>query len=76
MDWLVRGGVAESRPEAQVYGARLLQGGVLQQLGHQGGFRDDPALLYCFTQGEGPLPGETSEETPASPGSPGAFDGR
>ncbi|XP_062303304.1 lysosomal cholesterol signaling protein-like isoform X1 [Osmerus eperlanus] len=75
-DWLVRRGVAKGRPEAQAHGARLLQGGVLRQLGHQCGFRDDPALLYCFTQGEGPLPGEPREETPASPGSPGALDGR
>ncbi|XP_046886308.1 integral membrane protein GPR155-like isoform X1 [Hypomesus transpacificus] len=63
VDWLVRGAAAEGRPEARAYGARLLQGGLLRQLGHRRGFRDDPALLYCFAQGEGPLPGEPRQET-------------
>ena len=59
----MRGAAAEGRPEARAYGARLLQGGLLRQLGHRRGFRDDPALLYCFAQGKGPLPGEPRQET-------------
>ncbi|CAB1327466.1 unnamed protein product [Coregonus sp. 'balchen'] len=50
VDWLVRVGLARDRGEAQLYGAQLQQGGILQHLTHQFGFRDDTLLHYCFTE--------------------------
>uniref|UniRef100_A0A8L0DJ33 G protein-coupled receptor 155 n=1 Tax=Oncorhynchus mykiss TaxID=8022 RepID=A0A8L0DJ33_ONCMY len=50
VDWLVRVGLARDRGEAQLYGAQLQQGGILQHLTHQFGFRDDTLLHYRFTE--------------------------
>ncbi|XP_070968861.1 lysosomal cholesterol signaling protein-like [Oncorhynchus clarkii lewisi] len=50
VDWLVRVGLARDRGEAQLYGAQLQQGGILQHLTHQFGFRDDTLLHYLFTE--------------------------
>ncbi|XP_049927612.1 integral membrane protein GPR155-like isoform X1 [Epinephelus moara] len=51
VDWLLERGLCAGRAEAQLYGVRLQQGGVLHHLTGQRRFRDEPSLLYCFTQG-------------------------
>lgn len=53
VDWLVERGLCAGRPEAQLYGVRLQLGGVLDHLTGQHSFRDEPTLLYQFTQGRG-----------------------
>uniref|UniRef100_A0A8C7J878 G protein-coupled receptor 155 n=1 Tax=Oncorhynchus kisutch TaxID=8019 RepID=A0A8C7J878_ONCKI len=50
VDWLVRVGLTRDRREAQLYGAQLQQGGILQHLTHQFGFKDDTLLHYRFTE--------------------------
>ncbi len=50
VDWLVERGLCAGRAEAQLYGVRLQQGGVLDHLSGQHSFRDEPILLYHFTQ--------------------------
>lgn len=49
--WLVERGLCAGRAEAQVYGTRLQQGGVLGHVTGECSFRDDPTLLYHFTGG-------------------------
>lgn len=51
VDWLIERGLCAGRAEAQSYGVRLQQGGVLDHLTSQYSFRDVPTLLYHFTQG-------------------------
>lgn len=51
VDWLVERGLCAGRAEAQLYGVRLQQGGVLDHLTGRHSFRDEPTLLYHFTQG-------------------------
>uniref|UniRef100_A0A668ABI6 G protein-coupled receptor 155 n=1 Tax=Myripristis murdjan TaxID=586833 RepID=A0A668ABI6_9TELE len=53
VDWLVGRGLCADRGEARLYGGQLQQGGVLHHLTHEFGFKDDPTLLYCFTQQRG-----------------------
>ncbi|XP_030298226.1 integral membrane protein GPR155 isoform X1 [Sparus aurata] len=53
VDWLVERGLCAGRAEAQLYGVRLQLGGVLDHLTGQHSFRDEPTLLYQFTQGRG-----------------------
>lgn len=48
--WLTERGLCAGRAEAQLYGVRLQQGGVLDHLTGQYSFRDVPTLLYHFTQ--------------------------
>uniref|UniRef100_A0A7N6B870 DEP domain-containing protein n=1 Tax=Anabas testudineus TaxID=64144 RepID=A0A7N6B870_ANATE len=50
VDWLIERGLCAGRVEAQRYGVRLQQGGVLDHLTCQYSFRDVPTLLYHFTQ--------------------------
>ncbi|XP_028279963.1 integral membrane protein GPR155 isoform X2 [Parambassis ranga] len=50
VDWLVERGLCAGRTEAQLYGIRLQQGGVLEHFTGQHSFRDEPTLLYHFTQ--------------------------
>ncbi|KAK2824588.1 hypothetical protein Q5P01_021763 [Channa striata] len=50
VDWLVERGLCAGRAEAQLYGTRLQQGGVLDHLTGQYTFRDVPTLLYRFTE--------------------------
>ncbi|KAM4607587.1 lysosomal cholesterol signaling protein isoform 2-T2 [Polymixia lowei] len=57
VDWLVQRGLCVDRVEAQFYGGRLQQGGVLHHMAHRKSFKDDPVLLYCFTQGKGTVVG-------------------
>eukprot|EP00063_Salmo_salar_P065743 XP_014040578.1 PREDICTED: integral membrane protein GPR155-like isoform X2 [Salmo salar] len=64
VDWLVRVGLARDRGEAQLYGAQLQQGGVLQHLTHQFGFRDDTLLHYCFTERSWMPPMERNSSMP------------
>ncbi|KAM9726712.1 lysosomal cholesterol signaling protein isoform 1-T1 [Menidia menidia] len=52
VDWLLERGLCAGRSEALCYGARLQQGGVLHHAFGQQDFQDDPARLYCFTQGD------------------------
>uniref|UniRef100_A0A3Q0S354 G protein-coupled receptor 155 n=1 Tax=Amphilophus citrinellus TaxID=61819 RepID=A0A3Q0S354_AMPCI len=47
VDWLVDRGLCAGRAEAQLYGARLQQGGVFTG---QHRFRDEPNFLYRFPQ--------------------------
>ncbi|XP_070772579.1 lysosomal cholesterol signaling protein [Enoplosus armatus] len=49
--WLVERGLCAGRAEAQLYGVRLQQGGVLDHLTGRHSFRDKLTLLYHFTQG-------------------------
>ena len=51
VDWLVERGLCAGRAEAQLYGVRLQLGGVLDHLTGRRSFRDEPTLLYYFTQG-------------------------
>ncbi|CAB1413519.1 unnamed protein product [Pleuronectes platessa] len=53
VDWLVERGLCAGRAEAQLYGERLLRGGVLVQLTGLHSFRDEVTLWYQFTQGGG-----------------------
>ncbi|XP_055764474.1 integral membrane protein GPR155-like isoform X2 [Salvelinus fontinalis] len=64
VDWLVRAGLARDRGEAQLYGAQLQQGGILQHLTHQFGFRDDPLLHYRFTERSWTPPMERNSSMP------------
>uniref|UniRef100_A0A7N8XC18 G protein-coupled receptor 155b n=1 Tax=Mastacembelus armatus TaxID=205130 RepID=A0A7N8XC18_9TELE len=50
VDWLVERGLCAGRAEAQLYGIRLQQGGVIDHLTGQYSFRDIPTLLYRFIQ--------------------------
>ncbi|KAF6717740.1 Integral membrane protein GPR155 [Oryzias melastigma] len=50
VDWLVERGLCSGRTEAELYGVRLQQGGVLRRLTGQQSFRDELGLLYHFTQ--------------------------
>ncbi|XP_047458656.1 integral membrane protein GPR155 isoform X2 [Mugil cephalus] len=50
VDWLVERGLCAGRAEAQLYGVRLQQGGVLHHSTGQHHFRDEPTMLYHFTQ--------------------------
>uniref|UniRef100_A0A8D2ZKT2 DEP domain-containing protein n=1 Tax=Scophthalmus maximus TaxID=52904 RepID=A0A8D2ZKT2_SCOMX len=53
VDWLVERGLCAGRAEAQLYGARLQRGGVLDRPAGRLGFRDQASLLYHFTGGGG-----------------------
>lgn len=53
VDWLLQRGLCAGRGEAQIYGARLQRGGVLDHLTGQHRFRDEAALLYYFSQRTG-----------------------
>ncbi|KAM7385283.1 hypothetical protein PAMP_001371 [Pampus punctatissimus] len=53
VDWLVERGLCTGRAEAQHYGVRLQQGGVLDHLTGQHRFRDEVTLLFHFTHGRG-----------------------
>lgn len=50
VDWLVGRGLCAGRAEAQLYGVRLQQGGVLDPLTGQHRFRDADALQYHFSR--------------------------
>uniref|UniRef100_A0A8C4H049 DEP domain-containing protein n=1 Tax=Dicentrarchus labrax TaxID=13489 RepID=A0A8C4H049_DICLA len=50
VDWLIERGLCAGRAEAQLYGVRLQLGGVLDHLTGRRRFRDEPTLLYHFTQ--------------------------
>ncbi|XP_034753739.1 integral membrane protein GPR155 isoform X1 [Etheostoma cragini] len=50
VDWLVKRGLCAGRAEARLYGVRLQQGGMLAHLTGQQCFRDEPSLVYHFTQ--------------------------
>nr|XP_046257695.1 integral membrane protein GPR155 isoform X2 [Scatophagus argus] len=50
VDWLVERGLCPGRAEAQLYAVRLQLGGVLGHLTGWHSFRDEPTLLYHFTQ--------------------------
>ncbi|KAM4729530.1 lysosomal cholesterol signaling protein isoform 2-T2 [Anableps anableps] len=52
VDWLTERGLCAGRTEAKLYGVRLQQGGVLSHLTGQQSFRDEPTLIYHFTQEE------------------------
>lgn len=52
VDWLLERGLCAGRIEAEIYGGRLQQGGVLDHLTGQHSFRDEPTLLYCFIPGK------------------------
>ncbi|XP_029377544.1 integral membrane protein GPR155 isoform X2 [Echeneis naucrates] len=53
VDWLLERGLCSVRAEAELYGVRLQQGGVLDHLTGQHSFRDEVMLLYHFLQGTG-----------------------
>ncbi|KAM7408341.1 hypothetical protein PAMA_002175 [Pampus argenteus] len=53
VDWLVERGLCTGRAEAQHYGVRLQQGGVLDHLTGQHRFRDEVTVLFHFTHGRG-----------------------
>lgn len=53
VDWLVERGLCAGRAEAQRYGVRLQQGGVLDHSTGQHRFKDEVTLLYHFTHGRG-----------------------
>uniref|UniRef100_A0A8C7HZG8 G protein-coupled receptor 155 n=1 Tax=Oncorhynchus kisutch TaxID=8019 RepID=A0A8C7HZG8_ONCKI len=48
VEWLLQVGLSQDRGEALLYGIRLQQGGVLQHITQEYGFKDDN-LHYCFT---------------------------
>nr|XP_015800210.2 integral membrane protein GPR155 isoform X1 [Nothobranchius furzeri] len=52
VDWLVERGLCVGRTQAKLYAVRLLQGGVFHQLTGQHDFRDEPTVLYRFSQDE------------------------
>lgn len=58
VDWLLERGLCAGRIEGELYGVRLQRGGVLDHVTGEHGFRDEPSLLYRFTQGKD----ETEEE--------------
>ncbi|XP_053730309.1 integral membrane protein GPR155 isoform X5 [Synchiropus splendidus] len=49
VDWLVERGLSAGRVEAERYGGRLWQGGVLAHMTGQERFKDTATLLYHFT---------------------------
>lgn len=51
VNWLVERGLCAGQAEARLYAARLQAGGVLDHLTSRQSFRDEPTLLYRFTQG-------------------------
>lgn len=53
VDWLIERGLCAGRAEARLYGVRLQLGGVFDHLTGRHSFRDEPTLLYHFTQGRG-----------------------
>uniref|UniRef100_A0A3B4WX35 G protein-coupled receptor 155 n=1 Tax=Seriola lalandi dorsalis TaxID=1841481 RepID=A0A3B4WX35_SERLL len=53
VDWLVERGLCAGRTEAELYGVRLQQGGVLDHLTGRHSFRDEVTLLYHFPQERG-----------------------
>ncbi|KAF3707975.1 Integral membrane protein GPR155 G-protein coupled receptor PGR22 [Channa argus] len=50
VDWLVKRGLCAGRAEAQLYGAQLQRGGVLDHLTGRCRFRDIPTLLFHFVE--------------------------
>lgn len=52
VDWLIGRGLCAGRAEARLYARRLQLGGVIDDPMGGRTFRDDPALLYHFTQRE------------------------
>lgn len=50
VDWLIGRGLCAGRAEARLYAVRLQLGGVIDDPTGGHSFRDDPALLYRFTQ--------------------------
>ena len=48
VEWLLQVGLSQDRGEALLYGIRLQQGGVLQHITQEYGFKDGN-LHYCFT---------------------------
>uniref|UniRef100_A0A674DBE4 G protein-coupled receptor 155 n=1 Tax=Salmo trutta TaxID=8032 RepID=A0A674DBE4_SALTR len=50
VEWLLQVGLSQDRGEALLYGVRLHQGGVLQHITQEYGFKDDNLPSLCFPE--------------------------
>uniref|UniRef100_A0A8C7HXV2 G protein-coupled receptor 155 n=1 Tax=Oncorhynchus kisutch TaxID=8019 RepID=A0A8C7HXV2_ONCKI len=52
VEWLLQVGLSQDRGEALLYGIRLQQGGVLQHITQEYGFKDDNLPSLCFPEAQ------------------------